>query len=537
MNLRAISLVALSVVALFLGCYGCSPGGEGASGGDSDAPVVVRRGNGGEPESLDPARAEGVHAFNVISDLYEGLLSLDAHGNIVPGVAESWAVSSDGLSYTFRLREDASWSDGTPVTAEDFVAGMRRTLTPETGSAYAALLYPIDNARAVATGELPVTELGVRAEDVHTLLIRLHAPAPYLPSVLTMPGAMPHLRGSGRGQDRFSDPARFVGNGPFLLAEWAPGSHIRLRRNPQFREADEVAIDEVIYHSIAEPMTELNMYRAGELDITFAVPGSHVKQLRESHAGELRIAPYLALYYLAFDLTEAPFDNAFLRKALSMAIDREALVRVTGRGEQPAYGLVPDGVNNYVSRRSAWHALPQEERLHRARELYAQAGYSQAEPLEVSLLYDAADIHETIALAISEMWRSNLGVTVRLDKREWKSFLAAREDRGKWQAMRFAWVGDFDHPAAFADLFRSSGAQNLPGYASERYDRLLAEAEATTDVAAQMRLYGEAEAVLLEDAPIAPLYFYVSKHLVSPAISGFENNVFDRHPSRYLKKP
>jgi oligopeptide transport system substrate-binding protein len=261
-----------------------------------------------------------------------------------------------------------------------------------------------------------------------------------------------------------------------------------------------------------------------------------VQQLRETHADDLRISPYLALYYLAFDLSEAPFDNATLRQALSMAIDRDVLVRVTGRGEQPAYGLIPDGVNDYVPARFAWRAEPADVRLAKARELYAQAGYSEAEPLQLTLLYDAADIHETIALAVSEMWRKHLGVDVRLDKREWKYFLSTRENRDEWQVMRFAWTGDFDHPATFADIFRSVSPQNLPGYASVRYDRLLAEAEATVDVAAQMRLYAAAEAVLLEDSPIAPLYFYVSKHLVSPAIAGFENNVFDRHPSRYLRK-
>lgn len=535
MNLRAISLVALPVVALLIG-YGCSPGDDGASQGDSDTPVTVRRGNGGEPNSLDPARAEAVQAFNVITDLYEGLLALDAHGNIVPGVAESWTVSGDGLTYSFMLRKDARWSNGTPVTAAHFVAGMHRTLSPETGSAYAALLYPIDNAEAVARGDLPASELGVTAEDERKLTIRLHAPAPYLPSLLTMPVAVPYLDNGAAEKGRFSDPARFIGNGPFVLAEWEPGSHILLRRNPSFREADTVAVDEVRYYLASEPLTELNMYRAGELDITSAVPGSHVTQLRASHADELRITPYLALYYLAFDLSEAPFDNAALRQALSMAIDRQALVRVTGRGEQPAYGLVPDGVNNYAPARIEWRSLAPDGRLQKARELYAQAGYTEAEPLELTLLYDAADIHETIALAVSEMWRKHLGVEVQLDKREWKSFLATREDRSDWQVMRMAWVGDFDHPAAFADLFRSSSPQNLPGYTNERYDRLLAEAEATTDVAAQMGLYAEAEALLLADAPIAPLYFYVSKHLVSPSISGFEDNAFDRHPSRYLKK-
>jgi oligopeptide transport system substrate-binding protein len=535
MNLRAISLVALPVIALFF-LPGCGPGGEGGSQGDAEAVVTVHRGNGGEPDTLDPARAEAVHAFHVITDLYEGLLALDAHGEIIHGVATDWDVSNDGLTYTFRLRENARWSDGTPLTARHFVAGIRRIVTPDIGSAYAPLLYPIDNAQAVAQGDLPATALGIEAVDAHTLVIRLQTPAPYLPTLLTMPIAMPFLDDGGDERGRFSDPARFVGNGPYLLAEWEPGSHILLRRNPAFREAERVAVDEVRYYPVTEPMTELNMYRAGQLDITFTVPGSHVRQLRESHTGELRIAPFLALYYLAFDVSEAPFDNAPVRQALSMAIDREALVRVTGRGEQPAYGLVPGGVNRYEPARVGWRSLPPEERLAKARELYAQAGYSEARPLEVTLLYDASDIHETIALAVSEMWRTHLGVEVRLDKREWRYFLATRNNRDEWQVMRFAWTADFDHPAAFADLFRSASPQNLPGYASDEYDRLVARAEATVDAGEQMRLYAEAEAVLLADAPIVPLYFYVSKHLVSPAISGYESNVFDRHPSRYLQK-
>ena len=219
-----------------------------------------------------------------------------------------------------------------------------------------------------------------------------------------------------------------------------------------------------------------------------------------------------------------------------MAIDREALVRITGRGEQPAYGLVPGGVNGYMPARLGWASLAEEERLEAARILYAQAGYSAAAPLTMSLLYDAAGIHETIALAVSEMWRSNLGVDVRLEKREWKHLLAARKKPDEWQVMPFAWSGDYDHPATFTDLFHSASPQNLPGYSNERYDALLEDARATIDPAEQMRRYAAAEAVALEDEPIAPLYFFVSKHLVSPSITGFENNALDRHPSRSLRK-
>ncbi len=519
-----------------LALQGCGRDGDGISPGDTDAPVVVRRGNGEDPSSLDPARAEGVHAFSILTDLYEGLLTLDADGNVIAGVAESWQVSADGLRYTFRLREDARWSNGAPVTAQDFARGMRRTLKPDTASTYGFLLYPIGNAEAIAEGRMPVSELGVSAPDDATLIVELHAPAPYLPSILTMPIAFPYFDDGGDPAGRFADPDRFTGNGPFLLAEWQPGSRVRLRKNPLFRDANSVAIDEVHYLPVSEPMTELNMYRAGELDITFAVPGTHVDNLRQTHPGELKIAPFLALYYLAFDISESPFDDRSLRKALSMAIDREALVRITGRGEQPAFGIVPGGVNGYTPARLGWAPLAADKRLEGARELYAKAGYSADAPLSMTLLYDAAGIHETIALALGEMWRSNLGVDVRLEKREWKHLLAARENPSEWQAMPFAWSGDYDHPATFTDLFHSASPQNLPGYSNERYDALLEDARATIDPAEQMRLYAAAEAVALEDEPIAPLYFFVSKHLVSPSITGFENNALDRHPSRYLKK-
>lgn len=534
MNLRAISLVALPVIALLV-LFACGTGEEGASHSDAGS-VIVRRGNGEDPETLDPARAEGVHSFSVLTDLYEGLLATDADGSVIAGVAESWDVSDDGLRYTFRLRDDAKWSNGQVVTARDFVSGIRRTLQPGTASTYSFLLYPIRNAEAIAEGRLPVNELGVSARDETSLIIELDAPAPYLLSILTMPIAFPLFDDGRDPGGRFTDPDRFIGNGPFLLADWQPGSRIRLRKNPSFREASSVAIDEVHYLPISEPMTELNMYRAGELDITFAVPGTHVGALQRTHAADLKIAPFLALYYLAFDLSEAPLDDASLRNALSMAIDREALVRVTGRGEQPAYGLVPDGINDYVPARSRWMSLSREARLARARAMYARAGYSAAAPLRITLLYDAADIHETIAVAVSEMWRNELGIDVQLEKREWKHLLAARKNRAEWQVMPFAWSGDYDHPATFTDLVRSGSPQNLSGYANPHYDALLEEAQATIDRAEQLRLYAAAEAVALEDDPIAPLYFFVSKHLVSPSITGFESNALDRHPSRYLKK-
>ena len=532
MNFRAILPFALLVIAAGIHT-GCSQ--HGSDSANSADPIVVRRGNGGDAQILDPARAEDVHSFNVLTDLYEGLVTIDASGKIVPGVARRWDVSDNGLVYTFELAEDAAWSDGTPVTAENFVAGFQRTLSPDTASAYAYLLYPIRNAQEVVSGDMPLTALGVEALGEHKLAIELHARAPYFLSVLTLPIAFPAAHEANIGEERFSSPDRFVGNGPFVLNEWHRGSHIGLRKNPRFRDAESVVVDEVSYVATVQAAAELNMYRAGELDITFTVPGSHVSLLRESRPDELRIAPSLWLYYLAFDLSEAPFDDHSLRQALSMAIDREAIVRVPGRGEQPAYGLIPEGVANYQPARFAWTSWSADERLAAARALYEQAGYSDENPLRITLLYDTCDIHERMAVAVSAMWREALGVEVVLDMREWKYFLATRANRDEWQVMRFAWSGDFDHPATFTDIFRSDSPQNLPGYSSRHYDRLLAEAESASDSRLQMQLYAAAEAAMLADNPIIPLYFYVSKHLVSPEVSGFETNALDRHPSRYLR--
>jgi len=500
-----------------------------------DAPIVLRRGNGGDPETLDPASAEDDHAFRVLTDLYEGLVTIDASGNVIAGVAESWEISSDGLTYTFLLRPDAVWSNGEQVTSDHFLGGFRRTLAPETASAYGFLLHAIRNATQVSQGELPLSALGIRAPDADTLLIELESPAPYFLSVLAMPIAFPAWPSESADDSRFAKSDLFIGNGPFVLDDWQPGHRIRLLKNKQFREADSVQIDMVEYYAISDLLSELNMYRAGELDITASVPGANVKELRANRPSELRIAPSLAVYYLAFDLSEAPFDDPALRQALSMAIDRAALTEVIGRGEQPAFGLVPDGVRGYTPSRYAWGTLTNPERQEQARRIYATSPHSANDPLRLKLSYDTGDIHERIALAVSSMWRDVLGIDVELDKREWKYFLETRGKRDEWQIMRFSWTGDYNHASTFTDILLSTSPQNLPGYQSPRFDSLVAAALAEQDTNAQAQLLASAEAEMLDDYPIAPLYFYVSKHLVSPAVYGFEQNILDQHPSRYMR--
>ena len=529
---KRVLWIALVIGVCLTGIACSDRSSSGPIATDQNEQRVLRRGNGGDPETLDPARAEDEHAFNILADIYEGLLIDSGDGTFLPGVAERWSISSDGTTYTFVLRADARWSNHEPVTAAHFITAFRRVLAPKTASAYSFLLLPIKNAQAILDGQVPAESLGVKAVDDHTLLIHLEAPTPSMLAILAMPIALPVWPESLLDPHAFRDPDKFVGNGPFVLDKWSPVDRISVRRNPAFHDAASIGLDRVDYFPIEDPMTELNRYRAGELDITATVPPEQIRSLQESHADELRINPRLAVYYIAFDLSEPPFDSVALRQALSMAVDREVLVDVIGRGERPAYGFVPDGVSGYKSARYGWQSLPDGERHAEARRLLKLAS---RDSVSLQLIYDVGDIHEKIAVVVSSMWRDVLGIEVKLEKREWQYFLATREQRQEWQMMRFAWTGDYNHPSTFTDLLSTGNPQNLPAYSNSRYDELLSRAAVTLDNSEQLHLYATAEMMMLEDYPLIPLYFYVSKHLVAPAVLGFQSNPLDRHPSRFLR--
>jgi len=529
MNVLARTLIWLAaVVILETGCQN-----ETDSIPAAESSTVIYRGNGREPGSLDPALAEDIHAFNILTDIYEGLVAASATGEIVAAAAESWTVSDDSLTYTFTLREDSRWSNGDPLTSHDFVRAFRRVADPATASGYGVLLQPILHFSEVRSGELSPDQLAVTAINDRVLRIRLTAPTPQILSLLAMPVALPtHVSASRKGA--FSDADAFVGNGAYSLVSRSIGGPTRLRRSLTYWDAESVAVEEIVYLPIVDSRTEFNMYRAGELDITHSVPLETVRSLRENMPEQLQIAPSLALYYLAFDTTEPPLDKRVLRQALSMAIDRERLVSLIGRGEQAAFGIVPPGVSGHVAAEVDWRVFSADERIRQAQALYREAGYSNASPLAITYTYDTGDIHEKIALAVTSMWRDVLGVDVRLQKMEWQYFLDTRKQRSEWQIMRFAWFGDYNHASTFTDVFRSGDPQNLPAYTNPDYDRLLADASMEPDLSDSDALIREAEAILLADQPIAPLYFFVSKHLVSPGVGGFEPNVLDRHPSKYL---
>ena len=505
--------------------------------GDLADKQVLHRGNGEEPDTLDPHLVEGVPASNIVRDLFEGLVAESPDGRLVPGAASHWHIGEQGRIYTFHLHEDARWSNGDPVTAADFVYGLRRSLDPDTGSRYVQVLSPILNADRVASGRLDLTDLGVSAPDDTTLRIELAHPTSYFLKLLTHPATFPVHRESverfGRGHAR---PGKLVSNGAFRLAEWKMHSHLTLERNPHYRDAEAVRLRRVVYYPISDQYAELNRFRAGDLHWTYEVPASQFSLLRERFPGALQVSPWLGTYYLGFNLTREPFrERPRLRRALNLAVDRELLTeRVTRFGEMPSFTLVPPGIPGYTPARPEYAEWTQQERETEARRLYRAAGYTSQRPLRVELRYNSSGNHKKIALAVAAMWRQLLGVETTLINEEWKVFLQNRAQKRVTEVFRSGWIGDYADAYTFLQLFQTGHGQNHTGYSNPDFDRLLRRAEQEIVNARRQRLLREAERLLLQGQPLLPLYTYVTKRLVSPQVGGWTPNIMDHHYSKHM---
>jgi oligopeptide transport system substrate-binding protein len=533
---------ALTLLAL-AGCSGEGParGSGGPVGGESGTELaerqVLRRGNQAEPQSLDPHKSEGVPSSNIQRDLFEGLVSNAPDGSLVPGAAQSWQISNDGRVYTFRLRADARWSNGDPVTAQDFVFSFRRILDPATLSRYTFILFPIRHAEPIAAGVRPTTDLAVSAPDDHTLVIELENATPYFLDLLTHSASYPvHLPSVTAHGERFTRPGNLVSNGAFQLEDWVVQSHVKLVRNPYYWDNDATVLDEVWFYNTEDQNAELRRYRAHELDMTYnELPRAQIPWLRENLPDELVISPYFGTYYYGFNLTRPPFaGNVALRRALALAIDRDIITgQVTAAGELPSFGWVPP-VDGYPNRQMPEAGWSQAEREQQARRLYQEAGYSRERPLRVEVLYNTLDDHRRVAVAIASMWREVLGVEVRLTNQEWRVFLDTRHEKNT-EVFRAGWIGDYYDPYTFLELYLSNSELNDSGYASAAYDGLLRDASAELDSQRRHALMAEAEALLLEDLPIMPIYHYVSPRLVKPWVAGFVPNIMERHYSKHLR--
>ena len=543
--MRMKIVIGAGALALVLG--GCGGGGTeqtpvryGPIGGESGLELaeeqVLHRGNSTEPQTLDPHRAEGVPSSNILRDLFEGLVGEAPNGELIPGAAESWTISEDGLTYTFIMRPDGRWSNGDPVTAFDFEYGLRRSADPETLSRYSSVLAPIRNAREVIAGELPPEELGVEAVDERTFVIHLNAPTPYMLGLLTHSTCYAVHRGvvEQHGSD-WSRVETHVGNGAYQLRDWVVQSHIHIERNPHYWDNYNTTINEVYYYAIENQDAELKRYRADELDITATIPQKQLKWIRANLAEEFRVTPYLGTYYFGFNTTRPPFaGNPELRRALSLAVNRDIIARVvSGAGEPEAYSWIPPvrGYAQQVPEEAGW---TQQQREDEARRLYAEAGYSEDNPLTVEVLYNTSDNHKRIAIALRSMWKEVLGMDAALANQEWKVFLETRRSKTETEIFRGGWIGDYEDAYTFAQLLESTNEQNDAGYVNARYDALLAAASAEPDVALRAEHLQEAERLMLADQPILPLYFYVTKRMVKPWVHGYEGNIMDHIYARHL---
>jgi ABC-type oligopeptide transport system substrate-binding subunit len=514
------ALAAILAAGVLLGA--CDPATEESRMSE------LRRGNGSEPDSIDPQLARMEAAMTILRDCYEGLVGMAPDGAPVPAAAESWAVSDDGRRYAFRLRAAARWSNGDRLVAEDFVHAFRRLVNPATASQYALMLEPVVNASDIVAGRKPPESLGVSAPDEATVIIELTEPSPYFVAMLSHPSTFPvHRPTLASKPQEFARPGVAVTNGAFTPATWEIGSHIVANRNTQYWNDAATHLDAVRYVHVADPVTELTRFRAGDLDVTYTVPPGEVARIERELPGQLRIAPHVGIYYYGLALDLPPFKDApELRWALAMSVDREVLTQqVLGDGERPAYGWVPPGIAGYEPQEFEWAALDSAARIAEAKRLYAKAGYSAARPLRVELRTSKSPIHDRIALAVTAMWKEHLGAEVSLRSEDFRVLKAAIDAR-EAPLFRASWISDYNDAYSFLQLLKGGFGINLPRYATAAYDAALLAATQTTGDERAGNL-AAAERQLLKDVPLIPLYFYVSKHLVAPRVSGWYDNVMN----------
>ncbi|HVS53439.1 MAG TPA: peptide ABC transporter substrate-binding protein [Opitutaceae bacterium] len=522
--------LAVALLSIALAVAGCAPRETLVARGDREQ--VLHRGVGYEVADLDPQLVTGLGEMKIVAALFEGLVGQDARdGRPVPAVAESWEVSPDALTFTFHLRAGARWSDGAPLTAQDFVDSWRRILTPSLAADNAPMLFVLRGAEAFHKNPAgDFSTVGAQASDARTLRVTLAQPTPYFLALLANAAWMPvPLRAIAAQGDAFrrgnawTRRGPLVGNGPFVLREWSPNRQIVVEKSPTYWDAASVRLHAIHFYPIDNDDAEERAFRAGQLHVTEILPVSKVDAYRREQPALLRIDPYLDTFFLRFNVRRAPLDDERVRRALSLALDRAALAqKVLHAGQQPAATLVPPGLGGYVA-----PARPLSD-VAAARRLLAAAGYSAAHPLPaLELMLPNSGVLRLVAEAAQEMWRRDLGVDVRLLNQEKKTIFAERR-AGNYQILLYDWIGDYPDPTTFLDLWRSDSGNNHTAWSSRDYDALLDTAARTAEPAARLALLQRAEALLLDAAPIAPLYFNTHAYLLQPSVKNWHPSPLDQ---------
>ena len=527
----AVLVAALLLSGLLAGCQGkvqrpVCPAGK----------VCLEYGNNSEPLTLDPQKSNLIDEFTIVADLIVGMTTDGPDASPIPAMATSWETSPDGLTWTFHMR-DAVWSDGVPVTADDFVYAYRRILAPETASIYAYLVYILKNGQAVNEGKAPPETLGVRALDPHTLQVVLEHPAPYLPELMKHQSFFPVPRHViEKYGDAWVQPGHYVGNGPFRLVSWRLGDRIQVEKNPRFWDAKNVCIDRINYYPTPDLVSAERRMQRGELDINTSFQSNRLAHMNEVMPGYARAHVSLATFYLSFNTRDvAPLKDKRVRRALSEAIDRDFITRKLMRaGQVPAYSFVPPGTANYTAGpKTAWAGMPLAQRQIEAKALLAQAGYTARRPLNLEIKTQNNTDSLLLSEAVQADWRA-IGVEATIAQNESSVAFAAYRNRD-FQIGTMSWYADFNDPVTFLGLMKSDvGAQNYGDYKSPAYDALLAQADQEPDAAKRAQILARAEQTMLDDEGMAPVYFVVNRNIVNPKITGWVDNSENFHRARWL---
>ncbi len=497
---------------------------------------VIHRGNRSEPAALDPHRAQSLYENNVVQDLFEGLTAYDAAGEVIPGIAAAWDISADGRTYTFYLRENLTWSDGVPISADDVVYSFHRLMDPNTAAIYAQLFYLIKNGREVNTGAMPVEALAVSAIDARTIEIELTGPAPYFPQMLangfaaTVPRHVIEEHKEG-----WTRPGVMVSNGAFVLDYWAPQDRIEMVRNPHFHDAENVALDRVVYYPTEDTVSAVARFRAGDLDIQFGFSPEQAGPLREMLPPEVvRLTPALSTFYLPLNTTRAHLSDVRVRRALSLAIDRAILTdKVRRAGESPAVTYVAPGTAGYIPPDVDYAHMSMEARRAEAVHLLKAAGYDEENPLKVSYAYVTNPENRRLAVVIAAMWK-RIGVQMIHANREGKIHFSGLR-AGDFDTAFVGWSADYNEASTFLYTLQSTTVNaNYARYNNPVYDALMIEAGQTADPVLRADLMRQAESIMLADQPIIPLFNDAGKYLVAPHVKGWQDNPVEAHLSRYL---
>lgn len=526
MTQRSLKLVAAAILATL----------PLAGHDTARAEMVYRMATMGEPKTLDPHGVSGTWENYIVGDAFMGLLTDAADATPIPGAAESWTISDDGLTYTFRLR-DHQWSDGKPVTAEDFVYSFRRILDPATAAEYASIMFPIKNAQGINSGATKDLEsLGARAIDDKTLEVTLESPTGYFLELLTHYTAYPVPRHviETKGSD-WVKPGNFTSNGAFQVVEWTPHARVVAAKNLRFYDAANVRFDRVIYYPDEDRNAVTKRFRAGEIDYVDDFASEQIDFLRRELPQETRIHPYLGTYYYPINSSKPPFTDPRVRRALSLAVERPAITdKVLKTGELPAYGVVPPGTGDYGEPYAPdWAKLPLKERQAKAKALLQDAGFGPGNPLRFELSYNTSENHKRIAVAVQAMWKQ-IGVQADLVNREVKVHYDLLK-QAQFDVARAAWVADYNDPQNFLYLLETrTGPNNYGRFSHPEFDRLMREQAQTRDQQKRMDLMHQAERIAIDNDAWVPIYYYVSKALVSQKLKGYVDNTKHTHRARWM---